>query len=49
MEFNNSQVDINWHVAKYMDEKGCSLKQACEDLGIRESQVFNAERPRELY
>ncbi|OOM16652.1 hypothetical protein [Clostridium saccharobutylicum] len=48
MESNRrSQIDFDWHVAKYMDERGCSLQQACEDLGINESNVFNLERRHE--
>ena len=28
------------HVAKYIDEMGCSLSEACEELGIDPSKVF---------
>lgn len=49
MDFNNSQVDINSYVAKYMDEMGCSFEQACYDLGIEPSQVFNRQQSDEVY
>lgn len=40
MENIYSQIDINSYVAKYIDEVGCSLSQACEELGIDISKVF---------
>lgn len=49
MDFTNARIDINSYVAKYMDENGLSLKEACEDLGINESAVFNQSPQDELY
>lgn len=49
MDFTNSGVDINSYVARYMDEMGCSFQQACEDLGINESDVFNNVKSEEIY
>lgn len=40
MENVYSQIDVNAYVAKYMDEMGCSLNEACEELGIDPSKVF---------
>ena len=40
MENVYSQIDFNAYVAKYMDEMGCNLSQACEELGIDPSDVF---------
>ena len=40
MENVYSQIDVNAYVAKYMDEMGCNLSQACEELGIDPSDVF---------
>ena len=39
-----SQIDINSYVAKYMDETGCDLQQACDELEIDSSIVFNSEK-----
>lgn len=49
MDFTNSLIDINSYVAKYMDEMECSFEQACEDLGLEESQVFNRQSRDEFY
>lgn len=49
MDMNNSPIDINSYVARYMDEMGCSFEQACEDLGIEQSQVFNRQSYDEFY
>lgn len=49
MEFTYSSIDINSYVAKYMDETGCDLEQACKDLGIEESQVFSKVTYEEIY
>ncbi|MBQ5696108.1 MAG: hypothetical protein IIV48_05585 [Clostridium sp.] len=40
MENVYSQIDVNAYVAKYIDEMGCSLSEACEELGIDPSKVF---------
>ena len=32
MENIYSQIDVNAYVAKYMDETGCNLNEACEEL-----------------
>ena len=34
MECQYAQIDLNSYVAKYVDEMGCSLEEACEELGI---------------
>ena len=41
MENVYSQIDVNAYVAKYMDETGCNLNEACEELGIDPSKVFS--------
>ena len=41
MENIYSQIDINAYVARYIDENGCSLNQACEELEIDPSKVFS--------
>ena len=43
MECTYAQIDLNSYVAKYVDEMGCSLEEACRELGIDLSQVFNSE------
>ena len=40
MENVYSRIDVNAYVAKYMDETGCNLNEACEELGIDPSKVF---------
>ena len=40
MENFYSQIDVNAYVAKYMDETGCNINEACEELGIDPSKVF---------
>lgn len=40
MQLTYSQIDIDAYVAKYMDETGCSLEEACRELEIDPSQVF---------
>lgn len=42
MENMYSQVDVNAYVAKYMDEVGCSLEDACKELGIDPATVFTS-------
>ena len=42
MEKVYSQIYVNAYVAKYMDETGCNLNEACEELGIDPSKVFSA-------
>ena len=37
---NNSIPNMDSYVAKYMDETGCNLNEACEELGIDPSKVF---------
>ena len=49
MDFSNSPIDVNSYVAKYMDEMGCSFEQACDELGIEQSQVFNRQSNDEFY
>ena len=44
MEFNNCVPSLDNYVAKYMDENGCSLEEACENLEISCEDVFNQER-----
>ena len=41
MENIYSQIDINAYVARYIDENGCSLNQASEELEIDPSKVFS--------
>lgn len=40
MELAYSQINIDAYVAKYMDENGCSLEEACRELEIDPAQVF---------
>ena len=40
MENVYSQIDVNAYGAKYMDETGGNLNEACEELGIDPSKVF---------
>lgn len=47
MENVYSQMDINSYVAKYMDENGCNLERACEELGIDPNEVFTSYRDSE--
>lgn len=42
MENIYSQIDVNAYVAKYMDETGCNLNEACEELGIDPARVFTS-------
>lgn len=49
MDFTYSQIDINSYVAKYMDEMGCSFEEACSELDIEESQVFNQVSNKSVY
>lgn len=42
MENVYSQIDVNAYVARYMDEMGCSLSEACEALEIDPSKVFTS-------
>lgn len=44
MDCTYAQIDLNSYVAKYVDEVGCSLEEACEELGIETSKVFNSDR-----
>ena len=34
---------------KYIDENGCSFEQACEDLGIDETQLSSEKDEYEMY
>lgn len=43
MECQYAQIDLNSYVAKYVDEMGCSLEEACEELDIDLSRVFQQE------
>lgn len=43
MENVYSQIDVNAYVAKYMDEMGCNLNEACEELGIDPTKVFTSK------
>ena len=43
MENIYSQIDINAYVARYIDENGCSLNQACEELEIDPSKVVSTD------
>lgn len=43
MDCTYAQVDLNSYVAKYVDEKGCSIEEACEELGIDPSDIFKEE------
>lgn len=43
MDYNNIP-SLDSYVAKYMDENGCSLEQACEELEIDKNKVFNQSR-----
>lgn len=43
MESTYAQMDLISYVAKYVDEMGCSLEEACKELGVEVSQVFNSE------
>lgn len=38
-----AQMDLSSYVAKYVDEMGCSIEEACEELGIDSSKVFSRE------
>ena len=42
MENVYSQIDVNAYVAQYMDETGCSFREACEELEIDPTKVFVA-------
>ena len=46
---NFSQMDITSYLAKYIDENGCSFEQACEDLGIDETQLSSEKDENEMY
>ena len=36
-----SQIDLNAYIARYVDEMGCSLQEACEALDIDYSTVYS--------
>lgn len=40
MENIYSQIDVNAYVARYMDQMGCNLNEACEALEIDPAKVF---------
>lgn len=40
MENIYSQIDVNAYVARYMDQMGCNLNEACEALEIDPTKVF---------
>ncbi len=43
MECTYAQIDLISYVAKYVDEMGCSLEEACRELDIELSKVFDSE------
>lgn len=47
MDYNNIP-SLDSYVAKYMDENGCSLEQACEELEIDKDKVFNQSNSKEF-
>ena len=49
MENNYSQMDLGSYVAKYIDENGCSLDEACDQLEIDKSQIFSQEDSDETF
>ena len=49
MENVYSKIDVNAYVAKYMDENGCNLDEACEELGIDPSTVFTNEKMEKIF
>ena len=46
---NYSQMDITSYLARYIDENGGSFEQACEDLGIDETQLSSEKDEDEMY
>lgn len=49
MENVYSQIDVNAYVAKYMDENGCNLEEACKELEIDPSMVFTSKKDEESF
>ncbi len=49
MENNYSQMDLGSYVAKYIDENGCSLDEACDQLEIDKLQIFSQEDSDETF
>ncbi|WP_170272225.1 hypothetical protein [Clostridium tarantellae] len=43
MDSLDRRIQIDSYVSKYMDENGCSFKQACEDLEIDMEDVFKLQ------
>ena len=44
MELKDYTPSLDNYVAKYMDENGCSFEEACENLEIKQEDVFNQGR-----
>ena len=38
------QMDVNSYIARYVDEMGCSLVEACKELDIDYSSVFSNQQ-----
>ena len=38
------QMDVNSYIARYVDEVGCSVKEACQALDIDYSSVFSNDK-----
>ena len=45
----NYRINLDSYVAKYMDEHGCSLEEACADLEIEASNVFSQNTSEEFF
>lgn len=48
MNGNENRPNLDSYIAKYMDENGCSLEEACSALEINMENVF-ANANNELY
>lgn len=46
---NYSQMDLTSYLAKYIDENGCSFREACEELGIDEAEFSSEKNEDEMY
>lgn len=44
----NSVPNIDSYVAKYMDERGCSFEQACEELELDKEVIFTQNYSKEF-
>ncbi|MDO5038651.1 hypothetical protein [Clostridium sp.] len=40
--------NVDNYVAKYMDERGCSFEQACEELELDKEAIFTQNYNREF-